>query len=100
MSTWLGIMMPISTNQKNAWRQRNRMRDSANAARLAVMTVANEVSAEVMKLDAYQLRMSPWDSRVRNDARVGCSMSQVGFALRSEEHTSELQSHVNLVCRL
>src|SRR5690242_20840165 len=25
---------------------------------------------------------------------------QVGGALRSEEHTSELQSHVNLVCRL
>src|SRR6266480_5881442 len=24
----------------------------------------------------------------------------VPFALRSEEHTSELQSHVNLVCRL
>src|SRR5690242_21088422 len=23
-----------------------------------------------------------------------------GFGLRSEEHTSELQSHVNLVCRL
>src|SRR5690242_21068309 len=25
---------------------------------------------------------------------------QVGFEDRSEEHTSELQSHVNLVCRL
>src|SRR5690242_20996163 len=24
----------------------------------------------------------------------------IGIALRSEEHTSELQSHVNLVCRL
>src|SRR5690242_21039030 len=27
-------------------------------------------------------------------------MNQRGFARRSEEHTSELQSHVNLVCRL
>src|SRR5690242_21026635 len=28
------------------------------------------------------------------------SMSEVSDGLRSEEHTSELQSHVNLVCRL
>src|SRR5260370_22115187 len=27
-------------------------------------------------------------------------MERVGFGLRSEEHTSELQSHLNLVCRL
>src|SRR6267142_4150423 len=26
--------------------------------------------------------------------------TQTRFAVRSEEHTSELQSHVNLVCRL
>src|SRR5690242_20835583 len=30
----------------------------------------------------------------------GISMYAMGKLLRSEEHTSELQSHVNLVCRL
>src|SRR5690242_21423884 len=30
-----------------------------------------------------------------------CTIMQIGsHSLRSEEHTSELQSHVNLVCRL
>src|SRR5260370_30051276 len=28
------------------------------------------------------------------------SLSHVHFTMRSEEHTSELQSHLNLVCRL
>src|SRR5260221_5367025 len=31
---------------------------------------------------------------------VGCSVDQSGPAQRSEEHTSELQSHSDLVCRL
>src|SRR5690606_40450882 len=31
---------------------------------------------------------------------TGSSMGAVGFAYRSEEHTSELQSRENLVCRL
>src|SRR5260370_29884181 len=30
----------------------------------------------------------------------GCGAGAVGAGLRSEEHTSELQSHLNLVCRL
>src|SRR5438477_1052917 len=32
--------------------------------------------------------------------RLGLLEPGRGLALRSEEHTSELQSHVNLVCRL
>src|SRR5690242_21402153 len=35
----------------------------------------------------------------RSKIRVESAIA-VGHALRSEEHTSELQSHVNLVCRL
>src|SRR5260370_28978458 len=30
----------------------------------------------------------------------GAGARLLGFAARSEEHTSELQSHLNLVCRL
>src|SRR5437773_7739195 len=33
-------------------------------------------------------------------ARSGCRGARVAAALRSEEHTSELQSHHDLVCRL
>src|SRR4029077_21293733 len=31
---------------------------------------------------------------------AGCARRDAGPAHRSEEHTSELQSHLNLVCRL
>src|SRR5690242_21191197 len=37
------------------------------------------------------------DSRLGTRDRSGMSLAE---ARRSEEHTSELQSHVNLVCRL
>src|SRR5438477_2879749 len=36
----------------------------------------------------------------RHRARPGGVRALPGGELRSEEHTSELQSHVNLVCRL
>src|SRR5260370_27190534 len=37
----------------------------------------------------------------RSAARVSCSvLFTFGGVIRSEEHTSELQSHLNLVCRL
>src|SRR5690242_21351045 len=34
------------------------------------------------------------------DAQAFCDFSSAVAPVRSEEHTSELQSHVNLVCRL
>src|SRR6516225_2717927 len=40
---------------------------------------------------------SPADPSAKRVADCVCSS---GFSRRSEEHTSELQSHVNLVCRL
>src|SRR5207237_10322397 len=41
-------------------------------------------------------------SRTRSPARSGVSrrMNRASRRIRSEEHTSELQSHLNLVCRL
>src|SRR5690242_21539595 len=38
--------------------------------------------------------------RISSSARCIYKVFQRTTALRSEEHTSELQSHVNLVCRL
>src|SRR5438477_8367532 len=36
----------------------------------------------------------------RRPSRPGSCLSRAGCRTRSEEHTSELQSHVKLVCRL
>src|SRR5260370_17769105 len=35
-----------------------------------------------------------------NDIEGGAALTSNGGSIRSEEHTSELQSHLNLVCRL
>src|SRR5260370_30524087 len=40
----------------------------------------------------------PCDNAGRDAAK--CPRSALGCVTRSEEHTSELQSHLNLVCRL
>src|SRR5260370_5700086 len=47
---------------------------------------------------------SPWERGLLLRCAAYCvrrlSRRHVVFAVRSEEHTSELQSHLNLVCRL
>src|SRR5690242_21601286 len=42
----------------------------------------------------------PWGYAHRADWQLGDATGTARVWLRSEEHTSELQSHVNLVCRL
>src|SRR4029434_2170295 len=46
--------------------------------------------------DALPICTGCWAAMRRRIVRRACSV----FCLRSEEHTSELQSHLNLVCRL
>src|SRR5260370_25339894 len=41
-----------------------------------------------------------WPDVGQTDARVRDQPGRVQAHIRSEEHTSELQSHLNLVCRL
>src|SRR2546427_9229002 len=54
----------------------------------------------VLDLQDFRLRRSP-RQRVRPDAYVRRVVRVLrGLRLRSEEHTSELQSQSNLVCRL
>src|SRR5260370_7253731 len=43
---------------------------------------------------------SPWPPRCWPVAPTPSATSRSGSSCRSEEHTSELQSHLNLVCRL
>src|SRR5688572_31920792 len=45
-------------------------------------------------------RRNPFDPRVHKNAKVDTERGSNGFRRRSEEHTSELQSQSNLVCRL
>src|SRR2546430_13308760 len=40
------------------------------------------------------------DERLAGCAYCGCTTSEIAVGARSEEHTSELQSQSNLVCRL
>src|SRR5260370_32437510 len=51
---------------------------------------------------AASVAISMWLSPLRESfrAEVDRSAPTEGFRHRSEEHTSELQSHLNLVCRL
>src|SRR2546430_5865751 len=54
--------------------------------------------------DEVLARMDDWNQRQHSSsgllARVRASRTSVAEAQRSEEHTSELQSQSNLVCRL
>src|SRR5690242_20768615 len=55
------------------------------------------------RLPAHRRTTIPLRPRVRETVPNRAGTSGTGFAIatqRSEEHTSELQSHVNLVCRL
>src|SRR5260370_38507791 len=57
---------------------------------------------DALPISAFWPRPRPWRSRSAVPRRLAprarvCSKAQ---KRRSEEHTSELQSHLNLVCRL
>src|SRR5690242_21475662 len=53
-------------------------------------------SGRYFRMSSSSESLPSWASRTIADA-VNCFATE---PLRSEEHTSELQSHVNLVCRL
>src|SRR5882762_10308356 len=70
-------------------------RISANAGRTAICLTGGSSPKQLYELlatDAYRSRI-PWD-------HVHWFIGDDRFVARSEEHTSELQSHLNLVCRL
>src|SRR5438477_12560016 len=50
--------------------------------------------------DALPISVSAYGQMATTDANGIFTLANVLVAPRSEEHTSELQSHVNLVCRL
>src|SRR5438477_6928094 len=56
----------------------------------------------IMSLASWYVMLTKlWDQRkLKQSARVVERQFWSAPSIRSEEHTSELQSHVNLVCRL
>src|SRR5690242_21632597 len=70
---------------------------------LALLGVAITGGMFVVPLYAFLTTTVPKTQTARtvaaNNIVNSCAMV-VGSLMRSEEHTSELQSHVNLVCRL
>src|SRR2546422_1868179 len=49
---------------------------------------------------AWQWVGAPAHLSLFSPKSLGLAMEQAGFSVRSEEHTSELQSRLHLVCRL
>src|SRR5690242_21314856 len=57
-------------------------------------------TAVVLALLDHQDGVAALGQFLRHHGAARARADDDGVALRSEEHTSELQSHVNLVCRL
>src|SRR5690242_20910872 len=49
---------------------------------------------------AWYIAHQGWLARLRGRIKDAITLKRLAPERRSEEHTSELQSHVNLVCRL
>src|SRR2546430_6832395 len=63
-------------------------------------TLFRSVCEPVMVLVAVSAAVSDWPPAVLKVALKVCWPASDGVKVRSEEHTSELQSQSNLVCRL
>src|SRR5260370_27598174 len=61
------------------------------------MTSTGTVISDPIGTSAILIRLHDGDFQFANGKDDG---SDLRFVARSEEHTSELQSHLNLVCRL
>src|SRR5206468_12579859 len=62
-------------------------------------SVSNPTSAKWFNPDAFSVPVLSYGSFGRNVLRTD-GVTNIDFSLRSEEHTSELQSRSDLVCRL
>src|SRR5690242_10445351 len=108
------IACPIVSRLSNAWRRFSSRSAWANATAAGVANApqtSTDSSSKAFGCSEYRLRaptvprgVASWQvMRLHTPSRVACSANrgQRGSShMRSEEHTSELQSHVNLVCRL
>src|SRR2546430_13452720 len=65
----------------------------------ALLALLHQHPQLLRRMDAIELRGRALHAQQPDDA-VGTAVQELGERPRSEEHTSELQSQSNLVCRL
>src|SRR5690242_21066933 len=67
----------------------------------ALPILAQQLVPDLILVDLMMPKMDGYEAirQLRNDTRTA-HLPMLILTARSEEHTSELQSHVNLVCRL
>src|SRR4051812_50069944 len=76
-------------------------RDSGQPTRFGYFFFFNDpATTEIYTLSLHDALPIWWWATGRGPGRCRRPPGRCGWATRSEEHTSELQSHVNLVCRL
>src|SRR5713226_5248690 len=101
---WLSgyaFLFPVAADVERAKRLRNEL---SAAAPLALVYDSDDALAravaERVAVNARAVGISVQVSGARSDATAGADVRLIRLHLRSEEHTSELQSPVHLVCRL
>src|SRR5260370_13945858 len=77
-------------------RIRRKVRGTTERPRLAVYRSLNHIYAQIIDDEKSRTLASASTTEKTLRAKTGVNIA----AGRSEEHTSELQSHLNLVCRL
>src|SRR5260370_34159134 len=66
-----------------------------------VADVVADIHGVPTRVETEDVHLATLDGRQRGQHAHHCGLARsVGSEQRSEEHTSELQSHLNLVCRL
>src|ERR1017187_2898109 len=82
--------------EKTCWRSRR----CWNSWKLKSERTPPWEPCETPEAEGSEIRTSSWGSRTGRDFSITVSMREKMAVLRSEEHTSELQSPMYLVCRL
>src|SRR5688572_31839747 len=67
---------------------------------LPIYTVAPQITGDPRLFRTLSCTRGDWDDTAADRYAVTYSWFRNSVAIRSEEHTSELQSQSNLVCRL
>src|SRR5690606_40847835 len=88
------------SNVRLSWRTKWAARCAVGAARLLARKPPERIRATLLRLRGEVRPATYEEAKAARDAVLAVSLRCAGLRARSEEHTSELQSRENLVCRL